>query len=428
VKSAILCTILIFGCGAFAAERTPSGPQETVIYTFQDQGDGASPSSGVITDASGNLYGTMATGVYEVSPPSLPGGPWTESVLYTFQGGTDGSGPHGNLVFDSAGNLYGTTSYGGGSYTNCTSGCGTIFELSPTASGTWTKTTLYTFLGGPTDGQLPNGSLVFDSAGNLYGTTEAGGNQQCSFNFPTCGTIFQLAPPSAPGAPWTESVIYLFQGGSDGEAPLAGLTIDPEQNFYGTTAGGGQDQACKDGCGTVFKLKRPSVQGDPWTEKVIQRFHDDSGGQQPRGPVTIHSGALYGTTYTSISGGPTVFELSLVNGVVTNTYLYNFQGEICVGSYAGVTFDHSGNIYTTASAVGCEGGGGFVYELRPPKEQGGNWTEITFPGMDGGATGNVPVGGVTIFGDALYGATYQGGNLNCGGEGFGCGLVYSYGP
>jgi len=159
----------------------------------------------------------------------------SERVLYSFRGGSDGSSPQGALVADKAGNLYGTTAEGGSS--NCVSGCGIVFQLSPpaTSGGSWTETVLYRFLGG-TDGAAPGSDLIFDAAGNLYGTTMGGGDASSD------GTVFQLTPP-AQGGPWTETVLYRFAGGADGKAPLSGLVFDKVGNLYGTTLFGGTTSA-----------------------------------------------------------------------------------------------------------------------------------------------------------------------------------------
>jgi uncharacterized repeat protein (TIGR03803 family) len=161
-------------------------------------------------------------------------------VLYAFKGGTDGNSPSGALLFDTAGNLYGTTVNGGSSGT-CLyaqgTGCGIVFELMPGQSGKWTEGVLYRFQGG-NDGGNPNGSLIFDTAGNLYGTTLQGGTGT-SYG---CGTIFQLTPGSSG---WTESLVRTFcaSGANDGYFPRAGLVRDEAGNLYGMTESGGQSSA-----------------------------------------------------------------------------------------------------------------------------------------------------------------------------------------
>src|SRR5215471_4866258 len=185
----------------FALVAWAAGPKTVVIYRFHGSPDGRSPGGQLIADGAGNLYGTTMFGgikdngvVFELSPPSGKGHAWTETVLHRFVGGSDGLAPAPGLVFDASGNLYGTA-FGGG---HCSSYCGVVFRLAPPRipGRAWTETVLYAF-GGPrsADGGGPTGSLVFDDAGNLYGTTELGGRAVCT-NFPgACGVVFQLSPP-----------------------------------------------------------------------------------------------------------------------------------------------------------------------------------------------------------------------------------------
>jgi uncharacterized repeat protein (TIGR03803 family) len=235
---------------ARAQTPTAGGWSEKVLHSFNDT-DGAYSSAGLIFDKNGNLYGTTLEGgdygcsasgcgtVFELTPTA--GGGWTETVLLNFNG-SDGSGPQAGLIFDAAGNLYGTTVGGG---TNCPPfGCGTVFELTPTAGGGWTEKVLHSF-GNGTDGANPFAGLIFDAAGNLYGTTYGGGTYRCGAS--GCGTAFELTP--AAGGSWTETVLYSFSRGNDGFEPEAGLIFDSAGNLYGTTAVGGT----YDG-GTVFEL------------------------------------------------------------------------------------------------------------------------------------------------------------------------------
>src|SRR5271169_2414365 len=153
---------------------------------------------------------------------------YTETVPYTFTGGSDGAAPAAGLIFDSKGNLYGTAVNGGNTGSaNCPglnppTGCGVVFELSPPSGGTgpWTETVLYTFTGGA-DGAYPQASLVFDTKGNLYGTTSSGGSTSGTVcqGIGGCGVVFELSPPKSGSGPWTESPIYTFTGGSDGAVP-----------------------------------------------------------------------------------------------------------------------------------------------------------------------------------------------------------------
>ena len=180
--------------------------------------------------------------MFELSP--TVGGGWTETVLYSFcaqTNCTDGELPSPGLIFDAAGDLYGTTADGG------TFGVGTVFELTPTAGGGWTEQALHSFNNNGTDGYWPYASLIFDAAGNLYGTTGSGGTNDY-------GTGFELTP--AAGGSWTENVLHSFNNnGADGFNPGAGLILDAAGNLYGTTTSGGTGSNCVwEGCGTVFEL------------------------------------------------------------------------------------------------------------------------------------------------------------------------------
>jgi uncharacterized repeat protein (TIGR03803 family) len=175
----------------------------------------------------------------------LPPGALAQSkykTLYKFKGGKDGSGLLASVIFDQAGNLYGMT-FGGGD-----DGAGTIFELSPNQDGSWTKSRLYSFTGGK-DGGLPFAGLIFDSAGNLYGTTYYGGDDGV-------GAIFELSPNQ--DGSWTEKVLHSFTGGKDGALPAATLIFDQAGNLYGTAEVGADLKPCRTttvpGCGVVFEL------------------------------------------------------------------------------------------------------------------------------------------------------------------------------
>jgi uncharacterized repeat protein (TIGR03803 family) len=218
---------------------------EKILHAFDDNfTDGYTPISGVILDSAGNVYGTTNGGgtggvgtVYELSP--TPEG-WKETILHNFLfNQVDGTAPKG-LVFDTVGNLYGTTQYGG--IYGGTGGEGTVFELSPNGDGSWTETILHDFNEATGDGRIPYAALIFDAAGNLYGTTSFGGANGW-------GTVFELSPASGGG--WTETVLYSFglPSSGDGESPLGALIFDPAGNLYGTTDEGGAY-----GYGTVFEL------------------------------------------------------------------------------------------------------------------------------------------------------------------------------
>jgi uncharacterized repeat protein (TIGR03803 family) len=263
---------------------------EKVLHSFLDNsGDGGYPRSAVILDASGNLYGTTTNGgpgdygtVYQLVP--VGDGSWTENLLYTFSS-TDGANPFGSLVLDAAGNLYGTTSAGGGSTAACRYGCGTVFELKASTGGTWTEKLLHNFTTNPKDGQFPYGALRFDTAGNLYGTTNGGGAGNN-------GTVFELTRASGV---WREKLLHAFNASGDGVYPTPGLVFDAAGNLFGATQGGGALSQ-----GTVFELS-PSASG-PWTETIVYSFSpSDMGGYAPAQGLTIDgAGNIYGT---AIRGG-----------------------------------------------------------------------------------------------------------------------------
>jgi uncharacterized repeat protein (TIGR03803 family) len=263
---------------------------ETVIYSFLGREDGGSPLAGLILDSAGNLYGTTFydgdfTTAFELMPNA--DGSWTEKVLHVFQNGSDGSQSSAGLIFDQAGNLYGTTAYGGGSSSCNLNTCGVVFELTPNQDGTWTENLLYRFTGGK-DGGNPFGGLIFDQAGNLYGTTEFGGN--CGAV--GCGVVFKLTR-QADGS-WAESVPYSFSG-RDGDHPLASLISDADGNLYGTTVGARSGPCVAAyGCGVVFRLT-PNSNGT-WTESVLHRFSDHPGAHPDASLIFDASGNLYGTT------------------------------------------------------------------------------------------------------------------------------------
>jgi uncharacterized repeat protein (TIGR03803 family) len=262
----------------------------------------------LIADSAGNLYGTTALGGVLAPPPNLcfgrPGcgtvfklSPsstgYTETVLYAFPGVPDGQVPFSGLIADNAGNLYGTTGAGGTASCNQNAGpgCGTFFKLSPSGTG-YTETVNYSFAGFP-DAQIPLGGLLADSAGNLYGTSFEGGTGICnSPQNPGCGTVFKLSPS---GTGYTETVLYSFAGPPDGGNPTAGVFADSAGNLYGTTFQGGIAPCAGDfGCGTIFKLS-PSSTG--YTETVLYSFAGSPDGALPVGGLLADSaGNLYGTT------------------------------------------------------------------------------------------------------------------------------------
>jgi uncharacterized repeat protein (TIGR03803 family) len=265
---------------------------ESVLHSFcslTNCADGYLPAAGVIFDKLGNLYSTTVGGgasgsgtVFEMTPRK--DGSWKESVLYSFTGGNDGGEPMAALTFDAAGNLYGTTEYGGNS--GCMGGlnCGVVFMLTPNAKGHWKQKVLHEFSGGG-DGANPVSGLVVDAAGNLYGTTAYGGNFACA-DGSNCGVTFMLTPI----------------------APSAGLTSDGKGSFYGTTVLGGDLKVCSGaGCGVVFKLAPNSNGG--WKQTVLHRFADKPGANPLVNVILDPAGNLYGTTFGHTAFG-SVFEVT----------------------------------------------------------------------------------------------------------------------
>jgi uncharacterized repeat protein (TIGR03803 family) len=299
------------GCGAIF-QLSPDGKggwTETTLYSFGlVSTDAAAPLGHMAMDVSGNLYGTTLYGgkynvgtVFELSPQA--GGGWTEKILHNFgQTGTSGGSPRGGVVLDPQGNLYGTTTYGGPAIGTCGSGCGTVFKLSYTA-GKWKAQTLHIFHG--TDGAYPTAAISFDSAGNIYSTTNAGGKN-------SVGVAFQLRPNSTGG--WQFRLLHTFNGTWGGLDPESGVVLDVKGNLYGATREGGKFQsACQgaSGCGLVYELK-PTLSG-LFNFRVLHNFTGGSDGYLLDYPLTWDSsGNLFGTTELgSISGkNGAVFEIT----------------------------------------------------------------------------------------------------------------------
>ncbi len=310
------------------------------------------PKAGLIFDAAGNLYGTTAyygsydnAGVaFELTPSAK--GTWTGKALHEFLLG-DGIEPVAPLIFDAAGNLYGTT-FGGGS--EAVNPDGVVFELMHNEDGTWTEKALFTFSYAGSSGAGPIAGLILDAAGNLYGTTYWGGSG-CYIG---CGVVFKLTP-NLDGS-WTESVVHEFTNGADGGFPAAGLIFDGAGNLYGTTSSGGAY-----GDGVVFKLTSNS--DGTWTESILHTFKGPDGAS-PSGLIFDTAGNLYGTTGAGgRSGYGVVFKLAPSSGGTwKESILHNFLG-YGQAPAGGVVMDNAGNLYGTASAG--TGNNGLVFEITP---------------------------------------------------------------
>jgi len=270
------------GCGV-VYKLTLEGDQwfQTTIYNFKGDKDGGGPGSRVVFDAAGRLFGSTPNGGTHSAGTIFmltvsPSGAWHKKTIHNFTGGKDGAtGSMGDLLFDAAGNIYGVTEQGGAN------GVGTVYKLSPLPTGGWKLTTLYAFKGMP-DAANPYGGLIWDSAGNLYGTTYYGGTVGM-------GTVYQLTP--GPNGKWQENILYNFLGDTDGSLPTATLIFDKNANLFGTTSAGGRP-SCD--CGTVFKLK---LSGGSWSEKIVHYFGKGFDGYAPNYGLTFDAaGRLYGAT------------------------------------------------------------------------------------------------------------------------------------
>lgn len=378
-----------------------------VIHNFTGA-EGAFPGS-LTMDSSGNIYGTSAGGglgddgtVFEMSP-SQSG--WGLTTLYEFTGGTDGSNPVAKVIFGPDGGLYGMTEYGGGG--SCNSGgklgCGTVFELKPSAIPCspcqWTETVLYRFAGGA-DGALPLAEPIFDNAGNIFGTTSGGG---CEAG---CGTVFELTPSSHG---WTETQIHTFgNGNDDGLEPATALTFDTYGKLYGTTLYG----EAKKSLGTAFQL---TLSAGGWTESVIYQFSFIGG--HPRSVLLLDStGNLYGAlSLAGANGSASIFELTPSGGSWNATVLHYFDAATTIGPVADISMDNSGNIYGTTygGASSCTPEAcGTIFELA---RSGGGWTYTQLYDFPGGSDGQWPTSNVVIDASGnLFGTASAGGTDNLG--------------
>jgi uncharacterized repeat protein (TIGR03803 family) len=361
---------------------------ETILHSF-NAGDGSLPFGGLVADTAGNLYGTTTMGgvysegtVFELMPK--PKGGWAEKVIYSFNSnGIDGTQPYSSLVFDKAGNLYGTTNSGG------TYGVGTVFKLTPRSGRSWKETILYNF-SGTQDGQAPVGSVVFDSSGNLYGTTPDGGLY-------SHGIVFELTPTTK--GQWTETILHDFNS-SDGAYPYAAVILDASGNLYGTTnAGGAYDE------GTVFELS-PQGEGQ-WNESVLYSFDDQNTvGAYPYASLIFDTaGNLYGTVFGTLNNSGSVFELSRQAGGQWTATALGGSGN----GYGGVVMDAAGNLYGTANG-GIDGWPiGWVFKLSP--KQGGGWVDTVLHAFSqNGRDGYNPLSNLILDkANNVYGVTYQGG-------------------
>jgi uncharacterized repeat protein (TIGR03803 family) len=279
---------------AYEMVRGSGGWNFTILYDFCLQyhcPEGGFPGPLTMDDV-GNLYGLAAGGAYDegvVFELVLGAGAsdWNELVLYNFEGTKTGFGPSGPLIFDGAGNLYGTTFRGGKTSSFCYSGCGTVFRLRRGSGGGWTESVLFSFNG--SDGLSPYSGVVSDRSGKLYGTTNQGGGSRCGET--TCGTVFMLA--KGPNGRWKETVLYDFPEPANGSNPTSGVIFDKAGSLYGTAGGG--SSSCSGGCGVVYQLT-PTATGK-WKYRLLHKFTGQDGGYPGGGVVRDTKDNLYGTAY-----------------------------------------------------------------------------------------------------------------------------------
>ncbi|MGC2111319.1 MAG: choice-of-anchor tandem repeat GloVer-containing protein [Candidatus Korobacteraceae bacterium] len=400
----------------------------SVIYNFTGGGDGATPQ-GLTLDKGGNFYGTAGGGglgagtVYKLSHS---GSGWVLNTLYRFTGANDGYGPSSRVTIGPDGSLYGVTWLGG------SDDAGVVFNLKPgpaacpNAMCTWKETVLHAFSGfdldsrgggscslqqplkvsaqrslnSPADGTEPSGDLVFDSAGNLYGTAPWGGSGpgNCGCGFP-CGILYQLTPS---GSGWQENILYNFQGSADGGNPNSGVILDSDGNLVGTTSATGG------GGGSVFR----------WTQQGFNVLHDfgyrDGNGSRAVGGLTYdQAGNLYGTTAAGGigcggCGCGTAFAMPNSGGFqVLNRFTGSGYWPTLPGPQSSLVMDRAGNLYGTTLGDGAYGLGS-VFELV------GGWNYIDLHDFTGGNDGYRPSvltvdASGNIWGTAQYGGAYGAG-------------------
>ena len=337
----------------------------------------------------------------------------TEKVLFN-DAEPAGYPPSNGLIFDSAGNLYGSAFNGASqACSNGQGGCGVIFELSRQKNGSWAYTEIYKFTGA-SDGLHPDTNLVFDAAGNLYGATY--GSRNDASGDPTAaksyGTVFKLSPN--PSGPWNFTLLYTFTGGSGGQEPNS-IAIDASGNVYGTTPNGGSANQ-----GFVFQLT-PTTSG-PWNETVI---HDFTGCQDGGYPIEVafdQKGNLYGTAWyggaaACATPGGVVFQLTPQSGGAwQETEIYSFDAGTDGGYPQTLAFDSAGDIYGTCD-LGGKKGEGLVFKLT---QSNGQWSETDLHSFNG-QNGFEPESLVLGSGGVLYGTVRYNGQS-------GAGLVYELIP
>jgi uncharacterized repeat protein (TIGR03803 family) len=415
ISIALLTTAIVVGSTGFqpAAAQTYS-----VLYNFTGSADGGHPLAGLTRNSNGTLYGAAFDygsyglgAVYELAPT---GSLWTYSVLYAFRGSdfSDGAAPASRPVIGPDGHLYGATLIGGLGQ-GCIAwynGCGTVYSLTNN-SGAWSESVLFQF--GTSNGAYPGyGDVVFDQAGNLYDTSPTSGST-------ADGAAFKLTPTST----WSETILHNFHGTPDGALPLNGPLLDRAGNIYGTTSAGGANgngavyelSASQIGWKriTLYDFRNGSDGGAPASNLVMDRWGNLYGATQTGG--VYGGGAIFKLTrnpagtwlFTTIYQFPAPV-MAPPPVLRANT---RCSGQPFVGSNRTLAIDTFGNLYGTTSADTFNQWGS-VFKLRPV---GTTWSYSTLHNFNGTTDGGIPWGRLAVDNDGnVYGTAVLQGTYNCG--------------
>jgi hypothetical protein len=421
---ALASLLPVFSSGASPASK------EKVIYSFTGGADGGAPLSDLTIDSAGNLYGTASQGGTGTACGSGGCGTvfelkrsqdgWKEQVLYSFTGSDDGIRPEAGLVFDNAGNLYGTTLGGGTGYG------GVVFKLTPNSHGGWTESIIYAFTSSGSAGTTPQADLVFDARGNLYGTTSQGASGGRSCNDVGCGAVFELTPQS--DGTWTEATLHVFTGVPDGATPISGVVLDSAGSVYGATWMGGTGPCSShtllgaQGCGAIYKL---TCSGSSWTETILYNFVRGGGfGVYPSGQLFLDSSNhLLGVTQAGGDGVGTVYELqdTRKRGWQQREVHMFHDFPDGVGPVGGLVADTEGNLFgATLNGGASTDASGAVFQAYRSEN---GWRERILHSFTGSPDGAIPAAGLVFDSHGhLYGTTQYGGTgTACR---LGCGTVY----
>ncbi len=412
-------TLILAVLAVLLAVMSPANAQTfQLLHTFEGT-DGLAP--GALTfDSAGNLYGaTVEGGIQNCPVPNnagcgtifelLKNSNWAFKTLYQFQSRADGWSPNSPLTLDASGDLYGTTLDGG-----IEGGGGSVFRLLPTCKDlgchqiVWSKTILYRF--GQCDGSGTNGGLVFDNAGNLYGTTI----QFCDRH---TGEAYELSPGQNLNGTWNVTRQYIFPGSPDGRWPEGPVTFDRAGNLYGSSLGGGNSDL-----GSVYRL---TPAGNTWSECVLYSFAGAADGRKPMGNVIFdRAGNLYGVTNGDWQpSGVFMLPPSDCSGG-TAAPLFDFLSGEGAHLDSGLVMDGSGNLYG-AAPFGGKYGYGAVYKLA---WTGNSWAFSSLHDFTGGSDGSTPQGPLVMDASGnLYGSAAAGGDSNCN-SGMGCGTAWMITP